>query len=78
MKSISLRHITLLLVGAASLTLTSCATTGDPTTGGIFWSEDKAQDRLDERQARLERIEGKTAATQRRSAATQSEIDKLR
>lgn len=25
---------------------TGCATTGDPTQGGIFWSEDKAKDRI--------------------------------
>lgn len=34
--------------------------TGDPHTGGIFWSEDKAQDRLHERRARLDNVESDT------------------
>ena len=34
---------------------TACQTTGDPTQGGIFWSERKAQERLQEKQARLEK-----------------------
>ncbi len=55
----------------------SCETTGDPSTGGIFWSENKAQDRLAERQGRLESLERQTATTNRRSADTQRRINEL-
>lgn len=30
---------------------------GDPSTGGVFWSESKAQDRLSDRQRRLEMLD---------------------
>ena len=63
---------------ASAFVFASCTTTGDPSTGGIFWSENKAQDRLAERQNKLESIERQTGATQRKSAATQRQIDALR
>lgn len=67
------------LAGAAGATLlfTACETTGDPSTGGIFWSEKKAQGRLAERQNKLEHIEKQTGQTQRKSAETQRKIDEL-
>ncbi len=65
-------------LAAAAVGFTSCETTGDPTQGGIFWSENKAQDRLAERQAQLEYTESGTAAANRRSAQTQRQIDSLR
>ena len=37
-----------------------CETTGDPHHGGIFWSEDKAQQRLDQKRRELHRIESDT------------------
>jgi len=55
----------------------SCETTGDPSAGGIFWSERKAQDRLAERQGQLENIERQTATTQRKSTDTQRRINEL-
>jgi len=57
--------------------IVSCATTGDPSTGGIFWSESKAQDRLAERQGRLESLERQTSTTNRKSADTQKRINEL-
>lgn len=72
------RAAILAIAGAASVLTTSCATTGDPSTGGIFWSENKAQDRLAERQGKLESIERSTGQTQRKSAETQRRIDSLR
>jgi hypothetical protein len=45
----------------------SCQTTGDPTQGGIFWSERKANERLDERRANLGAIEADTARTKKRN-----------
>lgn len=64
-------------VALVSLSSVSCETTGDPTTGGIFWSEAKAQDRLAERQQRLEHIERKTSSTNKRSAETRRRIKQL-
>jgi hypothetical protein len=66
------------LLPAVSLALSSCETTGDPSTGGIFWSENKAQDRLADRQYQLEKTEGRTRSTNSRSAQTQRQIDALR
>jgi len=41
-----------------------CNCGGDPHTGGIFWSEDKAKERLAERQAYLNRVQGDTSRVQ--------------
>lgn len=78
MKTISIRSVLLASASAATLVCTSCSTTGDPSTGGIFWSENKAQDRLAERQAKLESTERKTGQVKRNSAETQKQIDALR
>ena len=77
MKSNLLRLAALCFAGSAVVLLASCETTGDPSSGGIFWSEKKAQDRLNERQDKLENTERKTESTQRKSAATQRQIDQL-
>ena len=61
----------------AMLLLAGCETTGDPSTGGIFWSENKAQGRLAERQNKLEHIEKQTNQTNRQSEATKRKIDEL-
>jgi len=37
-----------------------CETTGDPHQGGIFWSESKAQQRLDQKRRELNRVESDT------------------
>jgi hypothetical protein len=37
-----------------------CETTGDPHQGGIFWSESKAQQRLDQQRRELNRVESDT------------------
>lgn len=48
------------LVFSAILLFSGCETTGDPHQGGIFWSEDKAQQRLDQKRRELNRIESDT------------------
>lgn len=78
MKTNLIRHAILVLAGSATLACTSCTTTGDPSTGGIFWSENKAQDRLAERQNKLEKVEYQTNRTNRKSAETQRQINALR
>ena len=53
-----MRHVA--LVFSAILLFSGCETTGDPHHGGIFWSEDKAQQRLDQKRRELRRIESDT------------------
>jgi hypothetical protein len=53
-----MRHVALAF--SAMLLFSGCATTGDPHHGGIFWSEDKAQQRLDQKRRELHRIESDT------------------
>jgi hypothetical protein len=48
------------LVFSAVLLLAGCETTGDPHQGGIFWSEDKAKQRLEQKQRELNRIQSDT------------------
>jgi hypothetical protein len=48
------------LAFSALLLLAGCETTGDPHKGGIFWSEDKARQRLDQKRRELNRIESDT------------------
>jgi hypothetical protein len=48
------------LAFSAMLLLSGCETTGDPHHGGIFWSEEKAQQRLDQKNRQLRRIESDT------------------
>lgn len=47
--------------------LPGCETTGDPNRGGIFWSENKAKQRIYDRQAHLNAVEDDTASVQRRN-----------
>lgn len=78
MKTSFIRLATLGFASLSTVLLSSCDVTGDPSTGGIFWSENKAQGRLAERQDKLERVESQTGRTQRKSAETQRQIDALR
>ena len=77
MNTTLIRAATVACAATATLLVTACETTGDPSTGGIFWSEQKAQGRLADRQNKLETIERRTGQTQRRSAETQRKIDSL-
>lgn len=78
MKTNPIRIAIVSLLPVVSLALSSCATTGDPSTGGIFWSEAKNQDRLADKQNRLEHAESGTRSANRRSDETQRRIDALR
>ena len=48
------------LIFSAMLLFAGCETTGDPHHGGIFWSEEKAQQRLNQKNRELNRIESDT------------------
>lgn len=62
----------------ASLSFSSCETTGDPTQGGLFgWSESQAQQRAAARRAHLYHIEEDTAAQRRYSEQLEAEYDAL-
>ena len=45
---------------AVLMIFSGCETTGDPHHGGIFWSEEKAQQRLNQKQRELNRVESDT------------------
>jgi hypothetical protein len=53
-----MRHLALIF--SALLLFSGCETTGDPHHGGIFWSEEKAQQRLNQKNRELNRIESDT------------------
>ena len=57
--------------------LNSCETTGDPSTGGIFWSEAKAQQRLADRQNHLDQLDSQTGKTNRSSAYKEQQIKSM-
>lgn len=57
----------LLLTALTLAGFTACETTGDPSTGGIFWSERKAQDRLSTRERTLDSIESDTSRVRRQN-----------
>lgn len=72
----------LLAVSTSLVLLSGCETTGDPRSGGVFWSETKAQQRLAGRTGELEserrvasRESAKTSGYRQRKEATQAEID---
>ena len=50
-----------LTLASTALSLVSCSTNGDPNTGGLFWNENRAQDRLAERQDKINSLENAPA-----------------
>ncbi len=67
-----------LTLTSAALSLVSCSTNGDPNTGGLFWNEDRAQDRLAERQDKINSLEKRTRTSNNSAEARQRRIDALR
>ncbi len=63
-------HRLILLSLGATLLLTSCETTGDPSQGGLFgWSSNKADQRSAALQQHLQAVESDTSYQQGRSRA---------
>ncbi len=57
-----MKHLSLLLLAAASLSFSSCAYTGDPNQGGLFgWSQGMANERIAVREDRLSQLENENA-----------------
>ena len=67
-----------LILSSAALSLVSCSTNGDPNTGGLFWNENRAQDRLAERQDKINSLEKRTRTSNNSAEARQRRIDALR
>ncbi|WP_022660907.1 hypothetical protein [Paucidesulfovibrio longus] len=68
------KRMTGALLVCALLALAGCETTGDPNQGGLWgWSEEKSQQRIDERQARKATLEEEQQAEAARTAALESE-----
>lgn len=65
----------LALAFSAVVILCGCETTGNPREGGIFWSESKAQQRLDQRSRELRRIESDTDRVEDKSRDLQRKTD---
>ena len=60
---------------SAMLFFAGCETTGDPRQGGIFWSEDKAQQRLDQRRRELNRIDSDTERIEAENRALKEQTE---
>jgi len=67
-----------LLLSLVAVQCTACQTTGDPTRGGIFWSENKAQDRLQERRSELGAIEADTSRMNRKNGVLEDSAARKR
>jgi hypothetical protein len=67
-----------LTLTSSALSLVSCSTNGDPNTGGIFWNENRAQDRLAEREDKISSLENRTRAAKNNAAERQRRINALR
>lgn len=68
------KKILVLLFMGCLLAMTGCETTGDPSKGGLWgWSEDKAQQRISEREGQKTSLESEQQAEAARTAALESE-----
>lgn len=58
-------------------TISGCETTGDPNSGGIFWSERKAQQRLYEREGELNSLNRETRSVDYQNRQLQNRESEL-
>ncbi len=65
------------VLGAAAL-CTACNTTGDPRSGGIFWSPSKAQARQNELLSIQDQAQQAATAAESRTGSLRSQINSLR
>ncbi len=66
----------LLLLTALLPLLSSCATTGNPNQGGLFgWSPAKADQRLSDREQRLDQLDRENAYLRSRSRSLEDTAD---
>jgi hypothetical protein len=69
------KFLLLAILAGTGFAFTGCETTGDPTKGGIFWSEPKAQDRLYQRGAALDQIQSDTSQVRRNNQQMQQQLN---
>jgi hypothetical protein len=63
------------LAATGGAVLSGCETTGDPNSGGIFWSETKAKQRIYSRQQHLNDVESDTARVNRRNRQMEKKLN---
>ena len=68
------KHLSALLAGL--FLFTGCTTTGNPKEGGIFWSPKKADERISERQQKIQRAEedGRVLTDQQKRLAEEKRV----
>ncbi len=66
----------LCLAATGGIVLPGCETTGDPNSGGIFWSESKAKQRIYARQQHLNDVESDTSRVNRRNRRLENRLDR--
>ncbi|HEX8296001.1 MAG TPA: hypothetical protein VF593_06845 [Chthoniobacteraceae bacterium] len=66
--------LALLALSSGAVLFVGCETTGDPNAGGIFWSERKAQQRLADREQRLDDIDHDTSRVKRRNRRMENQL----
>ena len=66
-----------MIIVLTAFLLPSCQTTGDPSTGGIFWSEKKAQQRMQDKQSELDHVKDKTTKEQHAARERDAKIRAL-
>jgi hypothetical protein len=73
---IAMKKLLLLCLAATGgVVLPGCETTGDPNSGGIFWSESKAKQRIYARQDHLNEVESDTARVNRRNRRMENRLN---
>lgn len=53
-----------------------CQTTGDPNSGGLFWSEDKARQRLHQQHQRLDNLQSQGEQLKAESEALENALQR--
>lgn len=73
-----MKLLQVILAVSSLAALNSCATTGDPTQGGLFgWSENKARGRQADLENRLDEVQQDTEQQQARSRRLERRRDQL-
>lgn len=67
-----------ILAGALCIAATACTTTGDPTSGGIFWSPTKAQMRQEELLSANQALQGELKRETNKTGKLIARRDRLR
>lgn len=69
-----MKTITSLLFLGIVASLSSCSTTGDPRSGGIFWSESKAKERVRNLKQESDYLDGEVQQLQQKNRALKKKL----